>query len=50
MILCDENGIIVWADIPYITMHMSGGRENTLSQMRELVINHNHPSIRLLGL
>lgn len=36
--LCDENGIIVWAEIPYITMHMSGGRENTLSQMRELVI------------
>ena len=32
--LCDENGIIVWAEIPYITMHMSGGRENTLSQMR----------------
>lgn len=24
--LCDENGIVVWAEIPYITMHMPGGR------------------------
>ena len=49
--LCDENGIIVWAEIPYITMHMSGGKENTLSQMRELVIqNYNHPSIVCWGL
>ncbi len=49
--LCDENGIIVWAEIPYITMHMSGGRDNTLSQMRELVIqNYNHPSIVCWGL
>ena len=49
--LCDENGIIVWAEIPYITMHMSGGRENTLSQMRELIIqNYNHPSIVCWGL
>ena len=49
--LCDENGIIVWAEIPYITMHLSGGRENTLSQMRELVIqNYNHPSIVCWGL
>ncbi len=49
--LCDENGIIVWAEIPYITMHMSGGRDNTVSQMRELVIqNYNHPSIVCWGL
>ena len=49
--LCDENGIIVWAEIPYITMHMGNGRENTLSQMRELVIqNYNHPSIVCWGL
>lgn len=49
--LCDENGIIVWAEIPYITMHMSGGRENTLSQMQELVVqNYNHPSIVCWGL
>ncbi len=49
--LCDRNGIIVWAEIPYITMHMSGGRENTLNQMRELVVqNYNHPSIVCWGL
>ena len=49
--LCDERGIIVWAEIPYITMHMSGGIENTLSQMRELIIqNYNHPSIVCWGL
>ena len=35
--LCDENGIVVWAEIPYITQHMPDGRENTLSQMRELI-------------
>ncbi len=49
--LCDENGIVVWAEIPYITLHMQNGRENTLSQMRELVIqNYNHPSIVCWGL
>ena len=48
--LCDENGMIVWAEIPYITMHMSDGTENTLSQMRELVVqNYNHPSIVVWG-
>jgi beta-galactosidase len=41
----------VWAEIPYITMHMSGGRENTFNQMRELVVqNYNHPSIVCWGL
>lgn len=49
--LCDENGIIVWAEIPYITLHMPNGRENTLSQMQELVVqNYNHPSIVCWGL
>lgn len=44
--LCDQNGIVVWAEIPYITMHMKNGRSNTLSQMKELVVqNYNHPSI-----
>lgn len=44
--LCDENGILVWAEIPYITAHMKEGRENTISQMTELIIqNYNHPSI-----
>lgn len=49
--LCDENGIIVWAEIPYVTMHMSNGRANTLSQMEELIVqNYNHPSIAVWGL
>ena len=49
--LCDENGIVVWAEIPYITMHMANGRENTLSQMRELITQcYNHPCIAVWGL
>ena len=49
--LCDENGLIVWAEIPYITQHMDRGRTNTLSQMTELVVqNYNHPSIVCWGL
>ncbi|WP_419874886.1 glycoside hydrolase family 2 protein [Candidatus Pristimantibacillus sp. PTI5] len=49
--LCDERGMIVWAEIPYIACHMVGGKDNTLSQMRELVIqNYNHPSIMFWGL
>lgn len=49
--LCDENGLIVWAEIPYITQHMEHGRANTLHQMTELVVqNYNHPSIVCWGL
>ena len=49
--LCDEKGMVVWAEIPYISKHMPGGRENTVSQMTELVIqNYNHPSIVVWGL
>ena len=49
--LCDEKGLVVWAEIPYISMHMKDGEENTLSQMRELIIqNYNHPSVVVWGL
>ena len=49
--LCDEYGLIVWAEIPYITLHMPNGRQNTLDQMRELVAQcYNHPSIVCWGL
>ena len=49
--LCDERGMIVWAEIPYISQHMPGGRENTLQQMKELIHqNYNHPSIVVWGL
>ena len=49
--LCDERGMVIWAEIPYISRHMPGGRENTISQMKELVTqNYNHPSIVVWGL
>ena len=49
--LCDEYGQVVWAEIPYISNHMPGGRENTISQMKELITqNYNHPSIVVWGL
>ena len=49
--LCDENGMVVWAEIPFISMQMVKGRANTVSQMKELVIqNYNHPSIVVWGL
>ena len=49
--LCDENGLVVWAEIPYISKHMPTGRENTVSQMKELITqNYNHPSIVVWGL
>jgi len=49
--LCDERGLVIWAEIPYISKHMPTGRENTISQMKELVVqNYNHPSIVVWGL
>lgn len=48
--LCDEAGMVVWAEIPYISEHMPNGRENTISQMKELIIqNYNHPCIVCWG-
>jgi len=49
--LCDKNGMIVWAEIPYITEHMPEGRQNTIDQLTELIAqNYNHPSIICWGL
>ena len=49
--LCDEKGLVIWAEIPYISKHMPKGRENTISQMKELIVqNYNHPSIVVWGL
>ena len=49
--LCDRYGIITWAEIPYISAHMEQGRENTISQMKELITqNYNHASIVVWGL
>ena len=49
--LCDERGMVIWAEIPYISNHMPTGRQNTIDQMKELIIqNYNHPSIVVWGL
>ena len=49
--LCDEAGLVLWAEIPYISSHMKDGYDNTISQMKELVSqNYNHPSIVVWGL
>ena len=49
--LCDEKGLVIWAEIPYITTHMDGGVENTRTQMMELICqNYNHPCIVVWGL
>ncbi len=44
--LCDELGVVCWAEVPVITMRLPAGDENALSQMRELITqNRNHPSV-----
>lgn len=49
--LCDEMGLVIWAEIPYITTHMDNGFDNTVSQMKELIAqNYNHASIVVWGL
>ncbi len=49
--LCDEKGIVVWAEIPYISQHMPNGRDNAQNQLKELIIqNFNHPSIVVWGI
>lgn len=49
--LCDEAGLVVWAEVPYITMELKEGHENILSQFRELITqNYNHTCIVCWGL
>lgn len=49
--LCDEKGIVVWAEIPYISQHLPNANENAASQMRELINqNYNHASIICWGI
>ena len=48
--LCDKYGMVVWAEIPYISEHLANGNENTISQMKELIIqNYDHPCIVTWG-
>ncbi len=52
---CNENGLILWAEIPvappHITNNVEAYVENTVTQMKELVKqNYNHPSILFWGI
>lgn len=49
--LCDECGLTVWAEIPYISRHMNGADENAKQQMLELISQlRHHPGIICWGL
>ena len=49
--LCDKEGFIVWAEIPYISKHMKHANDNAKQQMRELIIQQYHrPSIVTWGI
>ncbi|MFD6444764.1 glycoside hydrolase family 2 protein [Promicromonospora sp. NPDC060204] len=49
--LCDEAGIVVWAEIPQITVFLPGGTGNARDQLTELVVqNRHHASIVSWGL
>lgn len=49
--LCDENGLVVWAEIPYISRHMPAANDNAVSQMKELIYQqYNHASIIMWGI
>ncbi len=44
--LCDENGLIVWAEIPYISKYSKDADKNAKEQLGELIHQcFNHPSI-----
>lgn len=50
--LCDQAGMVIWAEIPYIsrTSKTDTKATNAISQMRELIRqNYNHPSIIMWG-
>ncbi len=49
--LCDEAGLVVWAEIPYISRHMPEAKDNAISQMRELIYQqYNHACIVMWGI
>lgn len=51
--LCDEVGMVVWAEIPFISVFRPGedAKQNTLDQMKELIAqNYNHGSICFWGI
>ena len=51
--MCDDEGMVVWAEIPFISKFLPGqaSHDNTISQMTELIAqNYNHPSICFWGI
>jgi len=51
--LCDAKGMVVWAEIPFISQYIPGekARGNAKSQLTELIAqNYNHPSICFWGI
>lgn len=49
--LCDENGLIAWAEIPYISKYSKDANNNAKSQLSELIHQcYNHPSIVCWGI
>ncbi|MEL7975244.1 glycoside hydrolase family 2 TIM barrel-domain containing protein [Isoptericola sp. F-RaC21] len=49
--LCDEAGIVVWAEIPQITVFLPGATDNARAQLVELIVqNRHHASIVTWGL
>ena len=49
--LCDQYGLIVWAEIPYISKYLPEGDQNAKSQLSELIHQcYNHPSIICWGI
>ncbi|MFZ8758856.1 glycoside hydrolase family 2 protein [Microbacterium sp. HMH0099] len=49
--LCDEVGLVVWAEIPQITVFLPGAVDNARHQLTELIVqNRHHASIVCWGL
>ena len=49
--LMDENGFVIWTEIPYISKYLKEGDDNAMSQLRELMHQtYNHPSIVCYGI
>ncbi|WP_435527641.1 glycoside hydrolase family 2 protein [Microbacterium aurantiacum] len=49
--LCDEAGLVVWAEIPQITVFLPGAVDNAREQLTELIVqNRHHASIVCWGL
>ncbi len=49
--LCDELGLVVWAEIPYISVHEEAGNENLKQQLMELIAQQrHHPCICFWGI